>query len=137
MCWSRKHLDPVTAVGSSRLGYVLGLARHSDQRVVLLYDAARVSAISRLIVGTHDGKCKTKAAYARQLEDSAVVSSTAHFSRGGRRYRRESRPAELDLRKRHATLLEIFSGLVGIRALAYGSVALERRGPGRSPSMRH
>jgi nucleoside 2-deoxyribosyltransferase len=60
------------------VGYVLGLARHSDQRVVLLYDAARASVISRLIVGTHDGKCATKA-YTSLDDLAAFIDHT--FSR--------------------------------------------------------
>jgi len=41
------------------VGYVLGRARQSGQRVVLLYDASRRSAISRLIVGNCDARCTT------------------------------------------------------------------------------
>jgi hypothetical protein len=41
------------------VGYVLGRAPETGQRVVLVYDRARTGAISRLIVGNHDGACTT------------------------------------------------------------------------------
>ena len=41
------------------VGYVLGRAKASGQRVVLLYDAARRGAISRLITGNCDAACTT------------------------------------------------------------------------------
>jgi hypothetical protein len=41
------------------VGYVLGRARTSGQRVVLVYDLARRPAISRLIVGNCDEACTT------------------------------------------------------------------------------
>ena len=41
------------------VGYVLGRARATGQRVVLLYDAARRHAVSRLIVGNRDANCTT------------------------------------------------------------------------------
>jgi nucleoside 2-deoxyribosyltransferase-like protein len=41
------------------VGYVLGRARTSGQRVVLLYDAARHAKVSRLITGNHDAACTT------------------------------------------------------------------------------
>jgi nucleoside 2-deoxyribosyltransferase len=41
------------------VGYVLGRAAQSGQRVVLLYDANRAGAISRLIVGNCDVACTT------------------------------------------------------------------------------
>jgi nucleoside 2-deoxyribosyltransferase len=41
------------------VGYVLGRARQTGQRVVLLYDTARRSAVSRLIVGNCDEACTT------------------------------------------------------------------------------
>jgi hypothetical protein len=41
------------------VGYVLGRARETGQRVVLLYDAARSHCISRLIVGNCDAACTT------------------------------------------------------------------------------
>jgi hypothetical protein len=41
------------------VGYVLGRANVSGQRVVLLYDAARRHAVSRLITGNHDTACVT------------------------------------------------------------------------------
>ena len=41
------------------VGYVLGRSRQTGQRVVLLYDAARRSVVSRLIVGNCDDACTT------------------------------------------------------------------------------
>ena len=41
------------------VGYVLGRAQASGQRVVLLYDRARRDKISRLITGNDDGACET------------------------------------------------------------------------------
>ena len=41
------------------VGYVLGRARASGQRVVLLYDAARRDKVSRLITGNDDAACTT------------------------------------------------------------------------------
>jgi nucleoside 2-deoxyribosyltransferase len=41
------------------VGYVLGRASASGQRVVLVYDAARHDAISRLITGNCDASCTT------------------------------------------------------------------------------
>ena len=41
------------------VGYVLGRARASGQRVVLLYDTARRDKISRLITGNDDQACTT------------------------------------------------------------------------------
>lgn len=41
------------------VGYVLGRARATGQRVLLLYNSARRGAISRLIVGNCDESCNT------------------------------------------------------------------------------
>jgi len=41
------------------VGYVLGRASQSGQRVVLLYDRARQGAISRLITGNRSASCTT------------------------------------------------------------------------------
>ena len=41
------------------VGYVLGRAASTGQRVVLLYDAARRHAISRLIIGNRHDACTT------------------------------------------------------------------------------
>jgi len=41
------------------VGYVLGRAAASGQRVVLLYDAARRDKVSRLITGNDDTACTT------------------------------------------------------------------------------
>jgi hypothetical protein len=59
------------------VGYVLGRARETGQRVVLFYDAARSGAISRLIVGNCDAACKTLA-YRSLAELTAFVDE--HFA---------------------------------------------------------
>lgn len=41
------------------VGYVLGRADRSGQRVLLLYDAARGTSVSRLIAGNSHGCCAT------------------------------------------------------------------------------
>ena len=41
------------------VGYVLGRAQHSGQRVVLLYNRERQQAISRLVTGNCDARCTT------------------------------------------------------------------------------
>lgn len=41
------------------VGYVLGRAAASGQRVVLLYDTARRDKLSRLITGNRDAQCTT------------------------------------------------------------------------------
>jgi nucleoside 2-deoxyribosyltransferase len=41
------------------VGYVLGRAAHTGQRVVLVYDRNRRQAISRLITGNRDAHCTT------------------------------------------------------------------------------
>jgi len=41
------------------VGYVLGRAPRTGQRVVLVYDRTRQSAISRLITGNCDSACRT------------------------------------------------------------------------------
>jgi nucleoside 2-deoxyribosyltransferase len=43
------------------VGYVLGRAKASGQRVVLLYDRSRQHAVSRLIAGNCDESCETMA----------------------------------------------------------------------------
>jgi hypothetical protein len=54
------------------VGFVLGRARESGQRVVLLYDAARRDKVSRLITGNDDGACTTFA-YASVDELTAFI----------------------------------------------------------------
>lgn len=54
------------------VGYVLGRARDTGQRVVLLYDAARRHTISRLITGNCDEACVTFA-YASVEELAAFI----------------------------------------------------------------
>ena len=41
------------------VGYLIGRARETRQRVVLVYDAARRHAVSRLITGNGDAACTT------------------------------------------------------------------------------
>jgi nucleoside 2-deoxyribosyltransferase len=57
------------------VGYVLGRAAASGQRVVLLYDAARRDQVSRLIAGNHDPACTTFA-YASIDELTAFIDRT-------------------------------------------------------------
>jgi len=59
------------------VGYVLGRARVTGQRVVLLYDAARHHAISRLITGNCDDACETFA-YASIEELAAFIDRRFH-----------------------------------------------------------
>ncbi len=59
------------------VGYVLGRARETGQRVVLLYQAARRDAISRLITGNSDVACTTFG-YASLDEATAFIDE--HFS---------------------------------------------------------
>ncbi len=54
------------------VGYVLGRARHTGQRVVLLYDAARQHQVSRLITGNCDEAC-TRFAYSSIEELTTFV----------------------------------------------------------------
>jgi hypothetical protein len=61
---SRCEVLVAEASGSSygvgfEVGYVLGRAAASGQRVVLLYDAARRGRVSRLITGNRDARCTT------------------------------------------------------------------------------
>ncbi len=51
------------------VGFVLARARQSGQRLVVLYDASRRSAVSRLISGNVDPHCRTLAY--RSIEDIA------------------------------------------------------------------
>jgi 2'-deoxynucleoside 5'-phosphate N-hydrolase len=58
------HVLVAEASGSSygvgfEVGYVLGRAAETAQRVVLLYDRARRHAVSRLISGNRDERCAT------------------------------------------------------------------------------
>jgi len=63
------------------VGYVLGRARETGQRVVLLYDAARSGSISRLIIGNCDGACTTLG-YRSLAELSAFLDSYFGSARG-------------------------------------------------------
>lgn len=56
------------------VGYVLGRAGHTGQRVLLVHDAARAGSISRLIVGNCHDACET-VAY-RSLEELATLIDT-------------------------------------------------------------
>ena len=57
------------------VGFVLGRSDRTDQRVLLLYNAARQSSISRLIVGTNHPHC-TVHAY-RDAHD--LLPAVTHF----------------------------------------------------------
>ncbi|MCA1652434.1 MAG: nucleoside 2-deoxyribosyltransferase [Acidobacteria bacterium] len=59
------------------VGYVLGRARATGQRVVLLYDVAHRHAISRLITGNCDEACQTFA-YASLDELAAFIDRHFH-----------------------------------------------------------
>ena len=56
------------------VGYTLGRAEHSGQRVLLLYDAARRNKISRLVLGSSHPSCTT-CAYENVEELVRVVQS--------------------------------------------------------------
>ncbi len=56
------------------VGYVLGRSHETAQRAVLLYDATRAGAISRLIVGNAHERCVTYGY--RSLEDLAGFLDT-------------------------------------------------------------
>ena len=56
------------------VGYVLGRARTSRQKVLLLYDAQRRNVISRLITGNCDEACTT-VGYTSLPERRALVDS--------------------------------------------------------------
>jgi len=62
------------------VGYVLGRARTSGQRVLLLYDASKRHAVSRLIAGNCDEACET-VAYASI--DELVRLVDARFATAG------------------------------------------------------
>lgn len=57
------------------VGYILGRARESGQRVVLLYDAARRDKVSRLITGNDDAAC-TAFGYGSIEELTAFIDRT-------------------------------------------------------------
>ena len=57
------------------VGYVIGRAKSSGQRVVLLYDVARRDRVSRLITGNDDPSCTTFG-YATLDELSAFIDQT-------------------------------------------------------------
>lgn len=61
------------------VGYVLGRAGTSGQRVVLLYDRARQDAISRLIAGNCDAACET---FGYESIDQLIELIDERFSRG-------------------------------------------------------
>jgi hypothetical protein len=61
------------------VGYVLGRAATSGQRVILVYDLARRHVISRLITGNCDAACTT-IGYASQEELAALIDQ--RFARG-------------------------------------------------------
>jgi nucleoside 2-deoxyribosyltransferase len=56
------------------VGYVLGRARQTGQRVVLLYDRARQPQISRLVSGNCDSFCTTRG-YASVQEAVELVTA--------------------------------------------------------------
>jgi hypothetical protein len=62
------------------VGYVLGRAGQTNQTVVLLYNAARRHAISRLIPGNCDAACTT---FGYHSLDELVAFIDAHFHPSG------------------------------------------------------
>jgi nucleoside 2-deoxyribosyltransferase len=62
------------------VGYVLGRARTSGQRVVLVYDRARRGAVSRLITGNCDAACET---FGYESIDQLIDFIDDQFGRGG------------------------------------------------------
>jgi 2'-deoxynucleoside 5'-phosphate N-hydrolase len=60
------------------VGYVMGRARHTGQQIVLLYDADRRHAISRLISGNCDAVCCTTFGYRSLDELTAFIDR--HFA---------------------------------------------------------
>lgn len=63
------------------VGYVLGRAAQSGQRVVLLYNTERRHAVSRLITGNSARACTTFA-YSSIEELTAFIDTTLGVSRG-------------------------------------------------------
>ena len=59
------------------VGYILGRARATGQRVWLLYDASRQQLVSRLIVGNCDNACTTFA-YRSTEELTAFIDQHFH-----------------------------------------------------------
>jgi hypothetical protein len=82
MGWlDRADLLIAEASGSSygvgfEVGYVLGRAERTGQRVILLYDAAREPNVSRLIAGNTHAACAT---YAYRGADDLVAFVEAHM----------------------------------------------------------
>jgi len=60
------------------VGYVLGRARHTGQQIVVVYEAERRHAVSRLITGNCDAVCCTTFAY-RSIEELAAFVDE-HFA---------------------------------------------------------
>ncbi len=73
------------------VGYVLGRADASGQRVFLLYDARRRDAISRLIPGNTDARC-VRFAYADLASLGAFIDR--HFAGAGGGVTRPAPPAQ-------------------------------------------
>lgn len=59
------------------VGYVLGRARETGQRVILVYDASRRPSISRLITGNRDAACTT---FAYSSLEELGAFTDRHFS---------------------------------------------------------
>lgn len=59
------------------VGYVIGRARETGQRVWLLYDAAKKNTVSRLITGNCDSACTT---FGYASLEELVHFVDAHFS---------------------------------------------------------
>ena len=66
------------------VGYVLGRSHTTKQRVVLVYEASRASAVSRLIAGATHPKCATLA-YHNEAELVAFVAERVERLEGSGR----------------------------------------------------
>ncbi len=66
------------------VGYVLGRSHTTKQRVVLVYEASRASAVSRLIAGATHPKCATLA-YRNEAELLAFVAERVEGLEGSER----------------------------------------------------
>jgi hypothetical protein len=79
---SRCEVLVAEASGSSygvgfEVGYVLGRAGQTGQRVVLVYDKARQHAVSRLVTGNCDARCTT---FGYDTVDELVAFIDRHFA---------------------------------------------------------
>src|SRR5579863_3840323 len=67
------------------VGYVIGRARETGQRVLLVYNAARRHAVSRLISGNCDDVCTTFAYDSIEDLTASSINTPGHGERRGER----------------------------------------------------